>query len=127
MRLLAVIVLLSSNILLWSTVFAQDDSRHIPLPKHAVENVPRDDFSGRFDGTVSRPFESRFRSSVRHQNAPWLRLNFADYHLGDESYMIIRSVEDRAYQRLDAKSIEEWGNSSAFFNGDELGGQKRVS
>ena len=120
MKLSTVTVLIASTFLLCGEVLAQDDIRHIPLPKNLVERVSRDDFSGRFDGDLSRPYEARFRTTVRHEGAPWLRLNFADYDLGKDSYIIIRSGSDGGYQRLDARSIKEWGNSSAFFNGDAV-------
>lgn len=52
--------------------------------------------------------------------APWLRLFFDNARLGEQSYIIIKSVQDGAWQRLDATSIQQWYNTSAYFNGDAV-------
>lgn len=52
--------------------------------------------------------------------APWLRLEFSDYNLGQHSYITMTSVEDGGQQRLNAKSLLQWGNASAFFNGESV-------
>ena len=40
--------------------------------------------------------------------------------LGDNSYLRITSLEDQAYQILNAESIRQWNGSTALFNGDAL-------
>jgi hypothetical protein len=45
-------------------------------------------------------------------------LFFGNCELGDASHIKITSLEDGAYQFLNAVSLKQWQNSSAFFNGD---------
>ena len=52
--------------------------------------------------------------------APWLRLFFDNARLGEQSYIILKSVKDGAWQRLDATTIAQWYNTSAYFNGDAI-------
>ena len=40
--------------------------------------------------------------------------------LGQASYLTITSLADGAQQRLDARALSQWKNSSAYFNGDAL-------
>jgi len=79
-------------------------------------------YSGKFEG---QPEPSGEAALVYHQkvvvpNVPWLRLLFADANLGTNSYMIITSQKDRAWQKLDATSLRQWGSSSAYFNGNTI-------
>jgi hypothetical protein len=57
---------------------------------------------------------------VRIPNAPWLRVHFSDFNLGERSYITITSLEDYGSQVLDSKKLSQWRNSSAFFNGDAV-------
>ncbi|WP_419642395.1 trypsin-like serine peptidase [Thiolapillus sp.] len=57
---------------------------------------------------------------VRVEGAPWLRLKFRAYNLGQHSYIVMTSLEDGGQQRLDAKSLAQWNSASAFFNGDAV-------
>lgn len=63
---------------------------------------------------------SLFRETVQVPGAPWLRLHFDDYDLGTQSFIMITSLADGAQQILDADSLTQWYNSSAFFNGDAV-------
>jgi hypothetical protein len=78
--------------------------------------------SGIYDGPGNSRAKaaSVFRTSVQISNATWLRLEFGENNLGKASYMVITSLEDGGKQRLDAKSIKQWYNSSAYFNGDAV-------
>ena len=58
--------------------------------------------------------------------APWLRLFFDKANLGAKSYLIIKSVQDGASQRLDATSLQQWYNTSAYFNGEAVEVQLHV-
>lgn len=60
-------------------------------------------------------------------NAPWLRLFFDKVNLGEQSFLIIKSLKDGASQRLDATSIQQWYNTSAYFNGDAVEVQLHVA
>lgn len=57
---------------------------------------------------------------VDSAGAVWLRLHFSDHNLGDGSYLTITSVLDGGQQRLDARSMIPWQNSTAIFNGDAV-------
>ncbi|MBM90965.1 MAG: hypothetical protein CMJ35_05035 [Phycisphaerae bacterium] len=56
-------------------------------------------------------------------DAEWVRLRFSDVMLAKsdehvrESYLRITSLQDGHEQYLDAKSLQEWGDSTAYFNG----------
>lgn len=63
---------------------------------------------------------SVFQEVIEIAGVPWLRLHFSKYNLGQKSYITITSLEDGSYQRLSAKTLPQWRNSSAFFNGDTL-------
>jgi len=65
-----------------------------------------------------------YSTTIHIPDAPWLRLEFDDVVLsgdvgsGTESYLIITSQEDGAYQYLNAVHVAQWRNTSAYFNGD---------
>jgi len=58
--------------------------------------------------------------TIQLHDVPWLQLHFSKVNLGSESYLIIKSLYDEKWQKLDAISLEQWNNYSAFFNGDEV-------
>jgi hypothetical protein len=49
-----------------------------------------------------------------------LRLKFSDLKLGKNSYILVEALEDNSIQKLDATTIEEWNNTSAYFNGNSI-------
>lgn len=57
---------------------------------------------------------------VEVAGATWLRLYFENVNLDSESYIRLTSLEDGAVQILDARKLAQWGNSSAYFNGDRV-------
>ena len=67
-----------------------------------------------------------FFRQVRVAGAPWLRLKFdevllsGDLNAGNASYIQVTSMLDGEVQRHDARSLQDWGNSSAYFNGDTV-------
>jgi len=67
-----------------------------------------------------------FSTTIEAADAVWLRLNFNEVLLsGDEgagtgSYFLITSVLDGAFQTMHASHVEQWGNTSAYFNGDTV-------
>jgi len=58
--------------------------------------------------------------TVQVPNATWLRLNFKDANLGSASYIKLTSLADGASQTLNAKSLSQANNKSAYFNGDAV-------
>ncbi len=57
---------------------------------------------------------------VNQPGAAIMRLFFDDVNLGNKSFILIKSALDGGTQRLNALTLEQWENSSAFFNGDEV-------
>jgi FlgD Ig-like domain len=72
------------------------------------------------NGNVGTAPRLAFKSVARISNAPWLRLYFGNSELGRASFLKITSLEDGAYQYLNAVSLKQWQNTSAFFNGDAV-------
>lgn len=71
--------------------------------------------------------------SVSIPNAVWLRLIFSDYYLGDQSYLMIKSLKDGSTQIHNQKTLIDWRKKSAAFNGGDVeiklvvkGGAKNV-
>jgi len=72
------------------------------------------------DGTLgSNPIEIPIGVIELH-DIPWMQLHFSKVNLGNESYIIIKSLYDDKWQKLDAISINQWNNYSAFFNGSAV-------
>jgi hypothetical protein len=83
------------------------------------------DSGKRSDGGVQ--VAAVFQHTIRVPGAPWLRLHFSDYNLGEQSFITMTSLKDGSRQRLDAMTIREWGSSSAYFNGDAVEIELRVA
>ncbi len=61
-----------------------------------------------------------YSTEVRYPDKEWLRLEFGTVQLNDGAYIVVTSAKDGYYQILDATSIQQWNNTSAYFNGDRL-------
>ncbi len=61
-----------------------------------------------------------YSTVVRAPGSAWIRLSFSDASLGRASYMVLTSLADGAHQRLNARTLAQWQNSSAYFNGDAV-------
>jgi hypothetical protein len=61
-----------------------------------------------------------FSDTIRYSGAPWLRINFANTHLGKKSRIVLTSLKDGSTQPLDSTTLWQWRNSSAYFNGDAV-------
>lgn len=72
------------------------------------------------DGTQGTTPTEIIVGQIELQNVPWLQLHFSDYNLGEQSYLIIKSLYDSKWQKLDATSITQWSNYSAYFNGSAV-------
>lgn len=91
-----------------------------PAPQHEeAYSVILGQPSGKTKGRQSIKQVS-FEETISVEGAPWLRLQFSDYNLGVHSYIVMTSVEDGAQQRLDGRTLPQWSNASAFFNGDSV-------
>ncbi len=85
---------------------------------------PVDVDSGVVVATGPEP-EVVFSTIVAAPNAPWVRLKFEDVSLPaganrHDAWLRITSLADGAQQTLDATTLSQWGNSSAYFNGDAV-------
>ena len=64
--------------------------------------------------------------NIFEERASWMRVYFEDVQLsgnvalGTSTVIRITSLKDGYQQILDAKSIVEWSQSTAYFNGDSL-------
>lgn len=58
--------------------------------------------------------------TIELHDVPWIQLHFSDVNLGNESYIIIKSLYDEKWQKLDANTMRQWNNYSAFFNGNAV-------
>ncbi len=54
---------------------------------------------------------------VESPGAEWLRLSFRRVELGLDSYLRITALEDGAVQTLHSAHVQQWRNTSAYFNG----------
>lgn len=99
-----------------------DDNTEIPTK---IIDVNID--SGMLTATgVSTGLQTIFYHEIALTNVRWMRLHFKDVVLNgseDEdnpSFIRITSLEDGDQQILHALDLIYWGNSSAYFNGDEV-------
>ena len=72
------------------------------------------------DGTLGTNPDEILIGTIELHNIPWLQLHFSNLNLGQESYIVIRSLYDNHWQKLDAFSMKQWNNYSAFFNGNAV-------
>lgn len=78
--------------------------------------------SGTHDGIgkSAGSFALVYREVVRIKDVPWMRLFFNGGDLGKHSYLVLTSLKDGAWQRLEAQSLQQWQFTSAYFNGDAV-------
>jgi V8-like Glu-specific endopeptidase len=112
LRFFRATILLFSVVVFSSVVLGQP----VEIPFH-VESYRLE--SGSFDGGRVKGEEAVnvFTGTVELNAVPWIQLFFGEANLGANSYLIITSLHDGYWQKLDAVSIEQWNYYSAFFNG----------
>jgi len=109
------VFLAHSSLLLFTNGFAQTAPLQYYIQTYQIE-------SGVFDGDgtpENNPVEV-FSSVIELHSVPWLQLHFSDSNLGSESYIIIKSLYDGLWQKLNSVSLEQWNNFSAYFNGNAV-------
>jgi hypothetical protein len=84
----------------------------VRLQPYVLESGPQ-----RYRGPATVP---AFRATISIPDAAWMRVRFADAALGGRSYLTITSLKDGSQQRLDAVTLQQWRNTSAFFNGSAV-------
>ncbi len=108
-------VLVFGSLVFFSNSFAQTAPLQYYLQSYQFESESYDG-----DGTLGEnPVEIPIGVIELH-NVPWIQLHFSDVNLGNESYIILRSLQDDNWQKLDANSMKQWNNYSAFFNGSAV-------
>ncbi len=94
-----------------SSVFAKN-----PLPSRLVDIE--------VDSGVVKNFGTEhaviFDEEIKVDGATWIRLHFSTAVLGQTSSIRITSLLDGAVQTHDAETLQEWRNTSAYFNGDAV-------
>src|SRR4030067_1709450 len=104
-----------SSLLVFTNIFAQTAPLQYYIQSYQLESGV---FDG--DGTLENKPVEVFSSVVELHSVPWMQLHFSDSYLGSGSYIIIKSLYDDLWHKLDAVSLEQWNNYSAFFNGNAI-------
>ncbi|MCG8457661.1 MAG: trypsin-like peptidase domain-containing protein, partial [Holophagales bacterium] len=100
---------------------AEAQTAELPKASRAVDWA-----SASFEGPRDLPQGKAARllpaleKSFSEPGAPWLQIEFGRVELGRRSFLEISSTADGAVQRLDAETLGQWRNRSAYFNGDEV-------
>ncbi len=93
----------------------------LELPIISSERIVYSLHSGTYSGTQDwNDPQPVFRETISIKDAKWMRLHFEDYNLGHRSYLTVTSQKDGEHQKFTSKSLSDWNNSSAYFNGDEI-------
>lgn len=74
-------------------------------------------------GPVTNPravAAAAYEAVVQVPQAAWLRLYFADVTLAPDAFLRVISATDGEVQELGAAALREWGNTTAYFNGDTV-------
>ena len=75
--------------------------------------------SGLVVNTAARR-DTVFRTIVEVPDVIWLRLTFEEVRLTDGAILRMTSLADGAVQHHTATTLEQWNNTSAYFNGDAV-------
>ena len=104
-----------SSLAFFSNVFAQTAPLQYTVHSYQFESELYDG-----NGTVGSSLSEILIGTIEMHDIPWMQLHFSDLNLGQESYLILRSLYDDKWQKLDAYSMKQWNNYSAFFNGNAV-------
>ena len=80
----------------------------------------REGLAGSSTSKSEESYRLAYQTTIAQSGANALRLFFGDCFLGEKSYLTITSVKDGSLQRLDAQSLNDWNNSSGYFNGETV-------
>jgi V8-like Glu-specific endopeptidase len=107
-------------LVLFSTVFFSNGfSQTAPL-QFTIQSYQFESGYYDGDGTLGTNPVEILIGTIELHNIPWLQLHFSNLNLGQESYIIIKSLYDDHWQKLNAFSMKQWNNYSAFFNGNAV-------
>lgn len=98
------------------------DSQEVsPQEKPVRADTPQDKFGLKsYDWDISQAAGNEITHIVEMPGANALRLFFDDVNLKEGSYIEVTSLEDGETQKLTPKTLKEWENTTAYFNGDKV-------
>ena len=127
------IILLMLLILAACTPGAEPEANEIVLPEETmaqeaehseIEPVPYHvepfDMDSRQQASLETAVSTNFRQLIQIPGAVSLRLHFSEYELGRKSTITITSLQDGGDQVLDSRTLPQWENATAVFNGDAV-------
>ena len=127
------IILLMLLILAACTPGAEPEANEIVLPEgtmaqeadHSeIEPVPYHvepfDMDSRQQASLETAVSTNFRQLIQIPGVVSLRLHFSEYELGRKSTITITSLQDGGDQVLDSRTLPQWENATAVFNGDAV-------
>jgi V8-like Glu-specific endopeptidase len=75
--------------------------------------------SGPYANADAAPREVH-RLAIERAGAPWLRVHFASTALGPGDRLLVVSLEDGHHASMDARTLQEWEDTTPYFNGGRL-------
>ena len=103
---------------------AQDTNKEVENGGDEIEPVPYHVEPFAMDSRQQESLETavpgNFRQTIHIPDAISLRLHFSEYELGRKSYLTITSLKDGGDQRLDSRTLPQWEDATAVFNGDTV-------
>ena len=61
-----------------------------------------------------------YEKIIRVEKAPWIRIHFSTAEMGQSTEIKMTSLLDGAVQIHNSETLQEWRNTSAYFNGDAV-------
>ena len=107
-------------LVLFSTVFFSNSFAQTAPLQYTIQSYQFESQHYDGDGTLGTTPLEILIGVIELHNIPWMQLHFSDLNLGQESYIIIKSLYDDRWQKLDAGSMKQWNNYSAYFNGSAV-------
>ncbi|MEO0331320.1 MAG: hypothetical protein AAF223_06500, partial [Bacteroidota bacterium] len=86
------------------------------LHLHAQKKVPQ---SYQFQAPASEEAKLQEITQISYANTNSMRLFFENVQLGENSYLLLEG-NDGAKQKMNAQALQNWNNSSAYFNGQNV-------
>jgi len=107
------LLLTGFGVLLLTPILAQTQTAEL-----RYETVERNWNSAKFDG--KRRAYVAVTEVVRVEGRDWVRLDLSGTELGHDSRLQIKSLKDGGVQTHNARTLQEWSYSTAYFNGDAV-------
>lgn len=114
-----------THCVVWALVVGASSVWAAPVRERlATESIDLDsgDHEGKTDGTYVA-----FSDLIELPGAPWLQINFGEFHLGEASFVTLTSSVTGETQPLSATDMEVWRHRSARLRGDLVEVQLHVA